>query len=230
MEDKFGGFIMKKITRIILTVLSILIFSGIASATPIPLNLDVDFRDSLLWGGAIGETSWTVGNITAEAIRPSNGYYQGETYHLFHEALDGLGIYNSIGGDSDEIEKWEQLGITINGGAWLTGVWLTDLYWDDDDFDGNEYGRLTINGSIVKDFIADPTKTPANSNGERWVDFGGAIEVDTLLFTGGWGYGQNSWLNEYSVAGFDISPVPEPATIILFGFGLLGLAATSRKR
>lgn len=50
-----------------------------------------------------------------------------------------------------------------------------------------------------------------------------ASPVTTLTFS-------NSWLGEIEVDNLNVTPVPEPATLLLLGSGLIGLAGIGRRR
>jgi len=50
-----------------------------------------------------------------------------------------------------------------------------------------------------------------------------ASPVTTLKFS-------NSWLGEIEVDNLNVTPVPEPATLLLLGSGLIGLAGIGRKK
>ena len=193
------------------------VFSSIATAIPLVGDLAIDFRTDA-WQGtddAHGQHSFTVGNVTATAI-------SGDNLLFANDSADGLGVQ---GGEYDEINSGESLKIDIAEGAYISGVWITDLFDSPDGVDGEE-GRVTLTttvGDMSFDFYGNLAD---QANGEYYVDFGGSFFVSKALF-GTIGETSN---NEFSVAGFSAAPVPEPATLLLLGTGLLGIAGLSRKK
>ena len=74
------------------------------------------------------------------------------------------------------------------------------------------------------------------SNGEYVIDVASLIGVESLvqeIYLFGLGY---RWVDgfredhEFSVAGLNTNPVPEPATMLLFGAGLIGLSIHAREK
>lgn len=222
---------------LIVAFFSVLFFAinGLA-ASIIPANLAVDFRDSA-WNGANGQVNWMAGVVTAAA----NGNLAQRTYKLYQDNKDGLGIssYNKQGdqkGEIDEINKNEYLTVGIDGGMYLTGVWITDLYDYDavngpgENFKQDEYGHLLLNGNTIIDFKADNNGQYAGvTNGDLWVDFGGSTFVNSIKFyPGASSESEAPTKNEYSVAGFTAVPIPH--SILLLFTGLAGLSFSVRKR
>jgi len=208
---------MKKVILILMG--SFLLLAGNALAIPSDVDWAVDFRSSD-WS-SLGSTpyahSYSVGIVTATALPGDNV--------LYWDSTDGLGVR---GGEEDEIDNLEQLQIDFDGGKYLSGVWITDLFKADDGGADGERGHYALDLMIGDDVTDSFTGIYdlGTENGELYVDFGGVQSVKSVVFQAiGLGTG-----DEFSVAGFTAAPVPEPATLLLFGTGLIGLAGLGRKR
>ena len=207
--------------------------SGMAGATIITDTLDIDFRSDV-WSGAHGNDPYSVvyPGVTVKAnVTKSRG-------RLYQDSIDGLGI---LGDENDEIDDFERLDITFTTAQYLEGVWITDLFGPPD-------GNHPVNGEIGRVKLYDESNTydqdyvflgkdAHQGNGELYVDFTG---LDVKVFKArffvvdmpvtNYNHVNDSCDNEFSVAGFNVAPVPEPATMVLFGMGLIGLAGVCRKK
>ncbi|MBW2339522.1 MAG: PEP-CTERM sorting domain-containing protein [Deltaproteobacteria bacterium] len=204
---------------VLLTVASL--FGGAASATIISDSLVIDFRTSD-WAGANGRSVYTVGDVTVSAYDVHDPGWHAK---LYQDEVDGLGV---LGGQDDEIDRHEFIWVHIKGEMMINGVWITDLFDAPDGGDG-EKGQMLfsdLGGSFY--FFQFYGNDADQGNGEIWVDFGDEFLVSDAVF------GSKPWPgydgNEFSVAGFTAAAVPEPATMLLLGAGLIGLAGVGRRK
>ncbi len=186
--------------------------------------LSIDFRDTA-WGGANGEQSYTVDGVTAGAA--------GEDPHtdeyLYQDNTDGLGI---LGGENDEVDGYEWLTISLPN-LDVTGFMVTDLFaYPDGNNPQGEHGEVYLfNGSSELGHYHFYGADSNQGNGEQNIAFGGVIAgVTSMQFYTNFTAPGSDAGHEYSVAGIDTAPVPEPSTILLFGAGLAGLIGFRRKQ
>lgn len=204
------------VVRTILALVSTVVFSSLTYAKP--FHLEIDFRDPAVWGGH-GSPSFSNGGVTVDA----NGDL------LFRDNQDGYGILG--GTEWDEIDRGEVLTVWFDAEFFkettnlLTGVLLTDLFSAND---GGDSGWVTLwFGDDFVEFFVQAIDWVRN--GEYYVDFDGAFAPDKIVFTAYLGPdGQHSGSNDYSVAGF--TTVPEPATLLLLGVGLIAIGMRRRQR
>jgi hypothetical protein len=154
---------------------------------------------------------------------------QPENAVLYQDSTDGLGIKWSY--ENDEIEEDEILHLGFDMPYLLHAILITDLFYEPENW-GNgwfkEEGQYSINGGDWVDFIADESQIPS-TNGELSIIFSEAVAVSTIEFQApGWKCcGMQD--HEFSLGEIDISPIPEPSTMLLFISSLVGLVGFRRK-
>ena len=141
---------------------------------------------------------------------------------LWWDDVDGIGIQSLAGYDADEIEGGEMLQVNFSSSIFLDRIHITDLF--------NESGYMEI-GRIQVDtntpIIVQGIELAGSSNGELWVDIG--LEANFIQFTApGKAFGGEE--HEFSVAGFEYSPVPIPSAMLLFGPCIAGIVALRRRK
>jgi len=193
----------------------------------------IDFRgdEPFATDKPVGESfySATVNSLTISFTPLSDDVTATPT--LWWDVIDGFGVQQGgVGGyEIDEIEGPDTLKIDFSKTVYVSYFDLTDLFYEGRDNNWYyESGRYSLDGGAWYDFIQNgQSKMPSPaSNGQ----FALCIDsnVSSIRFRApGEVNGED---HEFSVAAVDVNPVPEPATMLLLGVGLIGLAGLGRRK
>jgi hypothetical protein len=189
----------------------------------------IDFSNTL-WNPGSHSSSITRQGITVAATDPVGA--------MLGWTSDGFGVdsgfVDGILGTGDEVNGVEILTITLPTATTLAGFTVTNLYYESL-FDlgiaaYQEIGYYKLGSGAWQAFTA-PTKNTLNTAGLLYVGI-----TPTLVSTIAFGYKPgfdllDSVRNDFSVKSLDVvaSPVPEPASLLLFGAGLAAVAIRARK-
>jgi hypothetical protein len=210
---------MKRFSKtLILGGMILLLFSGPAFADLIDFRTDAPFPAD----DPSGDTSYsaTIGSLTLTFTPLGTG-----TPVLFWDPDDGFGVDEGGGYEYDEIENPEALQISFSSPIYVNYFGLTDLYYEDG---YEERGSWSLDNTNWNSFSqTDHTQLPSpTSNGEYILGINSIVSDIWFTAPGLTGLFCKQD-HEFSVAKVDV--VPEPATMLLLGSGLAGLAGL-RKR
>jgi hypothetical protein len=151
---------------------------------------------------------------------------------LYHDTTDGFGVRYSY--ENDEIEgPDERLHLSFDSAVGLTGFLVTDLFNEPFNGGGGNYlerGSYSFDNVNWTHFAAQPSQTPG-TNGELYISLSSSPPTITDLWfmSLGWEDCRNED-HEFSVAQIEVNAVPEPASMLFLGFGMIAVAGFGRKK
>jgi hypothetical protein len=161
---------------------------------------------------------------------------------LYQDSTDGIGIRHSY--ENDEIEGSERLHLSFSTPQYLEKITFTDLFYESKNYGSGSFyekGQYSFDNSNWVSFQADFSQQ-SGTNGELTLSFASNPIITSVWFSAP---GRQNWDNNYrgyledhefsvaqigvSSAAVDVSPTPEPSTMLLLGSGLVGLVGFRRK-
>ncbi len=189
-----------------------------ANATNIMLNSTVSFHGTNIYtepsnpsahladlstltdGVFLRENTYWLSNTVAWLYRPGHSKYSPNGYIQFD--LDGVFQINSFTGQFDDNDAYKLSYWDMTNNVWATA-------WDVPNFDSGHFGMTT----------------------RPLYNLASAITTNALRLEGSLSSGDNNFsASEVQAFGVRVDPIPEPATMLLFGVGLLGLAGAGRRK
>jgi len=196
---------MRKILFVCIVFLSI---ASTASAVPVMWSGNGHYYDYIFatmgWEDAVlAADDWTYLSATGYLATVTSSEENAFINSMFNTEAENIFVW--IGGHEPE-----------QGGGWFwgTGPEAGTMFWPEG---YSNWGELTPNpDSLTQNYVA-------MNLGARWAE-----RVDP----GEWAdfVNDEGGIAIHYLVEFDVAPIPEPTTMLLLGFGLVGIAGLKRKR